>query len=286
MTNDDTKTPPAPPRKGAPFSIDIPNGSDPSIPDVPAWTETLAQNIKQVEPDVAVDYPAPDWNAWIDRGLWQTWIVLPPLLLNHDPVSAKRAPYFNAAWCAANRDRCEARVMKTVIMAACEGELGYRADGDPSPGCRVKPLDAVTWALGLVSLDTPPGLIAAAKAKRRRLAAVEALLSDDEPSAPTLGSDDEPVPLPSIKASQVRQAFVVLTAMRCAAVKGGDLPGASQRLLGAKDETVERYIRDGKLTRMHDELVGWAAQRNDRWPRIWAAFRSEWSIPGESRGLH
>lgn len=110
-----------------------------------------------------------------------------------------------------------------------------------------------------------------------------------EPTTPAVLPDDEAVPLPTFEAHQVRQAFVVFVALRCQGLQV--LPGVNgaRQLLGVPvrgkaDGTVEKYLREDKFANAYGELMAWAAKRDDRWPRIWAAFRSAWEIPAEIKG--
>lgn len=239
----------------------------------PPWLDVLRKYCRQPFTDASTDYPPPDWLAWMDRGLWDTLSTVPPLLLKHDPVRAMGAPYYNAEWCEAHLDRYEVRVMRTVILAACEGEFGTRMDTDPPiAGYRVKPLDAVRWALALASIDPPAELLDAAARKRQRLAAAEALMSGQVVVSPPF--DSEPVPLPQKMNLESRGSFAAFVALRYARLPVSGAAGTAQIAdLGVKEPHPRYLAPSGHYALGFDELAAWADAAPRRWARVLDALR-------------
>lgn len=249
---------------------------------LPGWTEQFAKHFPQDEPDDSTDYPEPDWFYWMNRRYWPTWTVVPALLLKHDPRVALRAPYMNAAWCAANPDREETRVMKTVITAIFEGDIGEKEADEPFTSNRVQPVAAVTWALGLLGIEPPPELVDAAIQKKRKLAAAEAMLASGITLSPlSPPHDDEPLPpLPNKKAEN-RPAIAAYFALRYAGIDVSGEGGAQALgMLGGKAPN-DRYLAPtGDWSVLFERFKVYADGGPGRWARVFDTIR-QWASLGE-----
>lgn len=248
------------------------------------------------------NYPAPEWRMWTELQSWDVAREAIPLLLGHDPYTAERPPYLNAVWCANNLGRREVTIVRLVVdaMGSRFGNsrtipntmnpgyltiLGYDTD----------PYEFVAWAKSKDPIDVPPPLLAWLDKKERQTAlalrlsqglwakpattpAVQpattpaVLPSADGQATKTTWAD---VPLPGIsdKKPEIRRAFVIYVAQRCAGLVVPPNKAGSVQLLGEYESTIANYTRDeAQFPKWYEPLREFAGKHPGGWGLVFEAL--------------
>lgn len=213
-------------------------------------------------------YREPDWLRWGDLERWDLVRHFVPLLLNHEPDDAARAPYFSISWCIDNLNGPEVRTLRLVcdaMIGAALGKLVVASEGMITVPTHyvAKPAECMQWASRKRSLSLPRGMEAMTKELDPRVSAAASPVSNG-PSFPTL---------PPRLERRKRQAFATTVAMRYARLEVKGEPGAAAIGLPG-DGSVAGYLAPSQAWgKLWTTLEQWVEREGD-WGTVFSRLRA------------